>query len=431
MTIEAIKTVNERVTVARAEVFERGLSAIRDKVDALNKRAVRHGMELLELRVVSTETVTRKTKAGTEYPDIKHCIELTGCEPRINGFKLLARVEFSEFAGTIVHVSPAAPDDFDSRAYRDCGPICEHCNTKRRRNDVFVLADPAGGNKVVARNCLADYCRSGDAEALAWWAECADWCASGLDGDCDGDSDYYDRGRANPAMPLRQYLSIVSVVKRKYGWLGRTKARENGDGGATADIAGQVIYGRGANHDRWIKEMELIATDDDADYADKAIAWAAGLDPADSNEYRYTIGQIARAGMVDMRSHDGYAASITIAYDMACERAREDAERAKTAKCKVWFGSEKKREKSVPVKCVGVSSFEGHYGVTTIVRFEHYPDGPDGPNKAILVWFASGDRCFDWEADADYLIDATVKGHDDHDKYGKQTKINRVKDVTG
>jgi hypothetical protein len=431
MTVEAIKTVNERVTVATAEVFERGLSAIRDKVAALNKRAVRHGMELLELRVVSTETVTRKTKAGTEYEDIRHCIELTGCEPRINGFKLLARVEFNDLVGTIVHVSPAAPDDFDSRAYRDCGPICEHCNTKRRRNDVFVLADPAGGNKIVARNCLADYVRSGDAEALAWWAECSDWCGSGADGDPDECVDYYDRERANPAMSLVPYLSIVAVAKRKFGWLGRTKAREEGTGGATADIAGQIIYGKGSYHDEWIKKNDLHACDDDRDYAEKAAEWAAGLDCNDSNEYRYTIGQIARAGVVDMRSHDGYAASILIAYDMACERARDDAEKAKTAKCKVWFGSEKKREKSVPVTCVGLHSFEGHYGVTTIVRFEHYPDGKDGADKAILVWFASGDRYNDWTEGEDYLIDATVKGHDDHDKYGKQTKINRVKDCTG
>jgi len=431
MTIEAIETVDGRVTLATVEVFERGLAAITDKVDALNKRAVKYGMELITVRVVSTETVTRKTKAGTEYEDLKHCIEIDGCEPRINGYRLLARVEFNDLVGTIVHVSPAAPDDFDSSAYRDCGPICEHCNTKRKRNDVFVLADPDGREKVVARNCLADYVRSGDAERLAWFAQCAEWIGS-IDPDGDeGDVDSYCRERANPAMALVPFLRIVAVAKRKFGWLGRTKAREEGDCMATADIAGYIIYGKGSHHEDFVKRNELYACDDDTDYAERAAEWAAGLDPADSNEYRYTIGQIARAGVVDMRSHDGYAASILIAYDMACERERENAEKAKTAKEKVYVGSPKERLRKLSVTCKGVHSFEGYYGVTTIVRFEHYPDGKVGSEKAVLTWFASGDRYNEWTVDEDYVIDATVKSHDDDAKYGKQTKINRVKDCTG
>jgi hypothetical protein len=63
------------------------------------------------------------------------------------------------------------------------------------------------------------------------------------------------------------------------------------------------------------------------------------------------------------------------------------------------------------------------------VRFEHYPDGPDGADKAILVWFASGDKWSDWEVDKEYSIDFTCKDHNEHDKYGKQTRINRVKQL--
>ena len=90
---------------------------------------------------------------------------------------------------------------------------------------------------------------------------------------------------------------------------------------------------------------------------------------------------------------------------------------------KVYFGEPKVRVRGISATCVGVNSFEGHYGVTTLVRFEHRISESE---YAVLVWFASGDKTEDFEAGEDYTFDATVKGHDEHDKYGKQTKINRV-----
>ena len=69
-------------------------------------------------------------------------------------------------------------------------------------------------------------------------------------------------------------------------------------------------------------------------------------------------------------------------------------------------------------------TFEGRFGPTTIVRFEHSVN--DG-EVAVLAWFASGSKERDWEDGEDYTIDFTCKSHDDDERYGKQTKINRVK----
>jgi hypothetical protein len=417
-------TIETKVALATVELFESGMTALRDKVVKLNKRAKRHGMSVLDLRIVSEEMIDRKIPGVGIFPAIRYTVEIAGCEPCINGFRLIARIEFNDIVGTVVHGNPTLSDDYDLSEYRTIGPVCEHCNTNRRRNDVFVLEGPDGHRKIVARNCLADYIRSGDAEDLARWADAMDWIGKAGSGDGDGDCDYYDRERANPAMSLVPFLRIVAMVKRKCGWLGRTKARDSFDGIATVDIAGRVIYGCGAHHVRWMDSMGFEAKEGDKDYAEKAAEWAAGLDCNDKSEYMYTIGQIGRAGSVDMRTLDGYAASILVAYDRACEREIEYAEKAKTAKCKVWFGSPKKREKGVCVKCVGLHSFEGHYGVTTIVRFEHYPNDTD---RAVIVWFASGDRYDDWNIGDEYTVDMTPTKHDDCDKYGKQTKCNRVK----
>jgi hypothetical protein len=427
-----IATENTVKTVATVKLFERGLSVLRIKVEKLNKRAARHGMVPLEMRIVSTEIAERKIdRVGAKMqvvPDVLSTVEIAGCEPCINGYRLLAKIEFNDIVGNVVRICPGIDDDGSFERYRTVGPVCEHCNSNRKRNDIFVIADENGRRKLVGRNCLADYVRDGDANTLALWAEFADKLnpAALISDEGEGDWREYTGDRGNPAMPLDSYLRIVALVKRRFGWMGRTAARDSFDGIATADDAARYIYGRGSGHDRWVSENELYVSDGDADYADRAIAWAAGLDSAGKSEYIDVIAKIARAGYVDMRKLDGYAASILVAYDRECEREIERKERAANAKNKVWYGEEKKRSRAVPVKCVGLNSFEGHYGVTTLVRFEHYPNDAD---KAVLVWFASGDKYDDWDLEEEYTVDFTCKGHDDHDKYGKQTKINRVKRV--
>jgi len=425
MTIATDDTV---MTLATVSVFERGLSALRVKVEKLNKRAARHGMVPLELRILSAEPTEREVGNGRSVPDVLTTVEIAGCEPCINGYRIIAKVEFNDLVGNVVRVAPGNDDDGSFEQYRTIGPVCEHCNSRRRRNDVYVLAGPDGSRKIVGRNCLADYVRDGDAAALAAWAEFADQLR---DATCDGDPEdddwrEYTGDRGNPNMHLGAYLRVVALVKRRFGWMGRTAARDSFDGIATADDAARFIYGRGRAHDAWVSDNELYICEDDGDYADRAIAWAAGLDSAGKSEYIDVISKIARAGYVDMRKLDGYAASILIAYDKACEREIERKEREAGAKNKVWYGEEKKRERSVRVKCVGLNSWEGQYGVTTLVRFEHYPNDED---KAVLVWFASGDKYNDWDLEEEYTVDFTCKGHDNHDKYGKQTKINRVKQV--
>lgn len=422
------------VSIATVELHERGMAILRDKVDALNKRARRHGMVELEMRILSAEPCEREvgihpvTRKKLFAPDVLYRVEIVGCEPCINGWKLAAKVEFNDIIGNVVRIAPGRDDDGSYVAYRTIGPVCEHCNTNRRRNDVFVLEDGDGNRKIIGRNCLADYLRSGDADDLARWAEWMDQLRRAADGECDDSEGYENFGRSNPAMPLGAYLRVVAVAKRKFGWMGRTVANNSYDGVATADIAGRILYGKGKAHERWIAENDLVPNEDDGAYVEKAIEWAKGIDDG-GNEYRHTIKAIALAGYVDMRKLDGYAASILVAHDKALEREIEYAARKAAAKDREMYGDAKKRYRNIPVKCVGLNSFEGHYGVTTLVRFEHYPDGPNGKRRAVLTWFASGDKYNDWDLDAEYAIDFTVKGHEDHEKYGAQTRINRVKQL--
>jgi hypothetical protein len=427
-------------TFASADVFAPGLLALRVRVDKLNRRAEKHGMNKLELRVVSVmqfigygrprvdRSVSLNCRGPLRFHLPKECyrVEIAGCAPRIDGWVLAARVEFNDIIGNVVRIAPGRDDDGSFERYRTIDPICEHCNSRRNRNDIFVLEHEDGRRKVVGRNCLADFLRCDGADRFARLAEWADivsqWADEAARGCYDGDE--YEGGRGGvKVMALDQYMPVVAMLMRRIGWLGRTKCKETGEGIATADLAYTVHFPRCAEDKAWIKKEELYADAGDAELAGRAVEWAKTCDDG-GNEYLHTIAKIARAGYVDFKSLDGYAASIIIAHRNACEREKERAEKAKLAKDKVWYGEEGKRSKGISVTCKGTHCFEGYYGPTTIVRFEHKVSDSE---VAVLAWFASGYKERDWEADTDYVIDAMIKSHDDDAKYGKQTKINRVK----
>lgn len=413
---------------ATVEVFGPGLAALRAKADKLNKRAAKHGMNVLDVTVVREKSFFPVYDGHIGHAQELYCIEISGCAPRINGWALAARIEFNAIIGNVVRIAPNRCDDGSYSAYRTIGPICEHCNSIRKRNDVFVLEDCGGCRKIVGRNCLADFLRCEGADDFAKLAEYADLAREWAESACAGDDDYESfGGRAGiPAMRLESYLPVVAMLMRRIGWTSRTAAKEDFGIVATADCAYSYFHDKSSSCKAWIKQNELYADAEDSVVAAKAIEWARNV-CADGSEYLSVIKRIACEGYTDFGSLDGYAASIIIAYRKACERDAEKAEKAKGARNRVWFGSKGCREKGIRVKCVGTHSFEGAYGVTTIVRFEHYPNDTD---KAVLAWFASGDKERDWEVDAEYTIDAMIKDHSDDPKYGKDTKINRVKDVS-
>jgi hypothetical protein len=418
-------------TYATAEVFAPGLSALTNKVAELNKRAARHGMDMMAVQVVRVKQFVRIRRPDPAGPVVfslpvdLFVVEITGCAPRIDGWALVARVEFNDVVGNVVRIVPGVCDDGSFVSYRAVGPVCEHCNSIRNRNDIFVLEHSDGRRKLVGRNCLADFLRCDDANAFVRLAEYADlasqWAREASDGCYD--SEGYEGGLGFVrTMPLARYLPVVAMLMRRIGWTGRTKSKETDCGPATADLAYTVCFPRSSYDKAWIEKSDLHANEDDAARAACAIDWVCTVDDGGS-EYLHTIKQIALAGVVDFKGLDGYAASIIVAYKNACERDAERAEKAKGAKSKVYFGSEGIRSKGVKITCKGIHTFEGHYGVTTIVRFEHSVSDTE---KAVIVWFASGDKSYDWKADAEYTVDFTVKGHDDDPKYGKQTKVNRV-----
>ncbi len=412
------------VPIKTVELGEAGLAGLRLVTDKLNRRAERHGMEKLVVTVID-EWSDHNEDTGFASP--RYLVGIEGISPCIDGWVLAARIENNELIGTVVRVVPGNYADYDYTRYRTHDFGCEHCNTKRRRNDVFVLADRDGNMKVVGRNCLADFIRTGDAGSFAEWAEWMDKLGALNESDFANTAydDGFGEGVGRPITGLDRYLTATAMITRRIGWMSRTGARDSYGAVATADNVNYFIYGRGTGYDTWVRENELSLNPADSESATKAIEWAKSLTPEKTakSEYLYTIGKIATVGMVG-DGLDGFAASIIRAYDKDCEWATEKAEKSAGRKERVFIGdADKKGQQDLGiVRIVRTHYFEGNYGITTIVGME--VDLPDG-TVAPIVWFASGEK--DFEVGTEYTLRAGIKDHKDDPKYGKQTVVTRAK----
>jgi len=411
------------LTIATVTLGEAGLTGLRAKVDKLNRRAVRYGMDQLVVTVTREFTVENK-RTGCDDP--RYDVQIEGCAPCIEGWHLAARLENNDTIGIVVRIVPGKFADLDYSGYRNHDFSCDHCETKRRRNDVFVLADDDGCRKVVGRNCLADYLRCEDARAFVEYAE---WCelAAGWTDESLADEAYeegFGEKGGRPAVALDQFLSIVSCCTRRLGWTSRSASYGDPGSTATADDAYFVIFGRGKFHEDFIRENELHVSDGDKDTAAKATEWVQTVDSSTS-EYLDTIRRIGIAGMTDDKLA-GYAASIIRAYQKDCEWAAERAEKAAGRKERVYIGdaSKKGQQDLGRVRVVRLRSIETEYGVSTIVAME--ADMPDG-SIAPITWFATGDKVDKYEEGKEYTLRAGVKDHNDDPKWGKQTKVTRAR----
>ena len=409
-------------TLATVTIGPTALAILTDKIESLNKRADRHGMNKLVMTVVSTTVEHNKDRGCDEDRNV---VEISGCAPCINGYVLSAKIERDEVIGTLVSVVPGKYDKRDYSKYRNHDFGCDHCNSRRGRKAVYVLTHDSGHETVVGRNCLADFIRSDNADDFARYAEFVDsvknFSEAGL---VDAWEEEFRSGRADyPDMSLETFLPLVQAVTRRVGWVSRTAAKEVDGLMATADWTIQIL----CTYNRFIREFvaknEIDVCDNDRDAAAQAIEWAKSLpsEQTDKSEYLHVIQSIATAGHTNRRLA-GYAASIIRAYQNDCDRRAEREEKAKNAPRKVYAGEPCKTRDIGNVRIVRVNFIDGFYGTKTIVSMEL--DMADG-SIAPITWFGSGSH--DYAAGEEFHLRAGIKECKDDEKWGKQTIVTRAK----
>lgn len=337
----------------------------------LSKLAKKAGVEMMPVPGITSIVVVRKNKKC-----VVNCARMTvGAFPKTNGWAFVARLEHTE-AGNLVS---CAPDEIAAEEWRTAAPVCEHCNTSRRRRDTFVLRGPDGESKQIGRNCLADFLMV-DATELVWQAELVRSLSNESDPDHEGS---WGSGYAMPSTD--EFLACVVSSIELHGFR-KTKS----EGGSTAGEA-EFFAGPEPKRDLDGGTTAIAAwTEGQPTDAHKARAtmvreWAANLsqEATKGSDYLWNLHLACKLLGCDLRRYAGVLASTPAAYDraMGIEQAKK-AEALKTYPT-TPIGTIGKRE-TFEVTFVRRASYDNAYGGGIICAFETAAGDQ-------IVWFASGE----------------------------------------
>lgn len=163
------------------------------RVHKLQKRANKLGLPTIEVSCEDTDEfvylmfdaeigywsqTTKPTRNDHNYTGqtlpLKK-ITITGTAPVLNGWSFVAKLSPTvDYSANLINIAPGCKIDQSQLAKYHASEyvgICEHCKTKRRRNDNFLLRHTDGTFKVVGRNCLVDFLGGETPEKIL------DWCA--------------------------------------------------------------------------------------------------------------------------------------------------------------------------------------------------------------------------------------------------------------
>lgn len=164
----------------------RDKNSLEEVVAKMNRRARRLKLPELALTEVGVEYHRKTTERPTGHPEEKSLpaggwshphkyfrFRIEGRLPKVEGYQLVAVLDH-ETLPPIVNKTPfAIGNEIEiNPKFRKRSPVCEHCDTARRRKETFLLLEEVTGKIIqVGRNCLADFIRDTSVSTLTFASE--------------------------------------------------------------------------------------------------------------------------------------------------------------------------------------------------------------------------------------------------------------------
>ena len=421
------------------------------KFAKLVRKAIRLGFDAPVLTHVGDAVHTRKVRdeGGLLRTVVSHygAYTLVAAPVHFNGWSFVATINHTQVDDgqyiNLINKAPAFADADLGVEFRQSRPLCQHCNTARRRNDTFVIRHEDSSRLrqqlQVGRNCLQDYLGDADGTSILSYAT----FVAELRGFGEDDLFGLGSGKQSDAYSVDGILSWAAASVEFRGFVSRGSVYENG-GLATADHVIQTLVDRNLGklkdcaeawgQDAWTNPV----TDSHRELAESIIEWTRTI--ADDTDSDYLWNLKVACGLHTISSKQvGIVASAVTAYDRHINGERRKAEQEKVAKTSEYIGKKgdkigrklsaadkRKGAAAFPALTVTVGftrSFDTEWGTTTLVSFTD----TDGN---VLTWFASNSASdTDGEQVAEgktYTLVGTIKGHKDY-KGIKQTSVNRCK----
>lgn len=194
-------------------------ASIEKRIAKLARKATKNGNP--DIRVSFGKTFIREVDTEYGKTDVEYVsVSVTGEAPRIAGWDFLARVELLD-GENLVHSVPGSGIQLD-QSFRKHNGYCDHCNSARRRNDVFVLSN--GSEQIaVGRTCLREFLGIDDPKAIISRAQFFEELRDARDEDDLGDFGSFGY------VHLNDVLEYAAANIRINGYVSKAKQQETGE----------------------------------------------------------------------------------------------------------------------------------------------------------------------------------------------------------
>lgn len=424
-TMEARK---EQCADRIVDIISSNIPRLDSELEKLNRRAdkincphVRY--DILETKMVPDPDALAHIKNYYEYlgmpvpaakiealPHIEMIsIHIMGEGPKVDGWKFVGTLDHYTIPGKVI--VNTVPGESVPGEYFDHAASCDHCEKIRRRVETFVLegADENEGEwKLVGRSCLRDFFGHDPMYVARFLNRIWKLCDN-LENDERWSSGGFG-GRVDYSYNAVEVLTTTVAMIRTLGWIAKSSAGY--DQTPTSSDVRYALNGPSTSRDMsWENFMSTVQFDNEKDgiEAEAAIEWLKEQEA--TNEYMHNLKLLEDATHVPGKML-GYWCSLIAAY----QRSQDTLERAKKQKrVNAHFGKVGDRVET-RVKCIGITSTEGYYGIVNIHRMLTEEGNT-------LVWFANASRKM--EKDNEYVIRARIKDHDEYKDWA-QTILSRL-----
>lgn len=354
---------------------------------------------------------------GEEFDVAAASVKVRGIlVPRTHGWRMIAALEGVDVPGgkmvNLVHkIDERYPVD---PKYKTLVGQCDHCKKSRQRVMTFVLRNDGGVEKVVGRNCLADFLNDTSAEMLI---EHAATLSELLEAEkkvaSDDEMAEYGRSRASE-FRRNKVLFFTAYIARKTGFVSKRRAEELGTL-STAQVVSDLLTGAASPSKELREAYEDKSSEEHRktqELVDKTLAFFKAL-PEGQSEYTDNLKVLLENPFV-LTKHFGLVASSVGYYQIEAKKLAEAS-----ASSSRFLGEVGKDLYLPAVTLTFVKAFDGTYGTS----YMHLLETPEGHK---LVWFSSSQNLEDRKGQT-FSILGKVKAHRKNERTGvEETMLTRA-----
>lgn len=360
--------------MAQYAIYEENFDRLQKKITTIANKCKKFGCEF-KFEVVGSEIRKVTDDEGNQRNCRFILVEAEGTA-KLNDWEFIASIEHKEGGNIIRTFNKEA--DIPTR-YFNSDPICEHCNSKRRRSKTCLVRNTVTGEcKQVGLSCLKDFTCGLSAEDVTRYI-------SFFDNLIEGEAPY-SGSWGKPYWYISQYLPYVAECVKRFGYFNSYSNYPTSTRAFTyfeVDSLDRKFMGSESIKKEML-DCEFEVTEESKKLAEETINWCKHL----SNEqdpYMHNL-EVIFFNDYFARSELGFVTSSVKAYmrhkEIEDKKRREAAERAKAAQRSSHKYNEGDKVQFEVVNFKYITSFDNMYGTTHLYKFEDKEGN-------VYSWFAS------------------------------------------